>query len=213
MRSHTNRARLLALALFLGALAFVDDHVFAETARLETGDLVFQRSRSGQSEAVAAATGSEYTHMGLVLERDGRTMVLEASSTVRLTPYDAFVARGIDGEVVVKRLRDGHARLDAASRARIRAEGRRLVGTPYDTRFEWSNDAMYCSELVYKVLERSIGVRVGALAPAGSFDLEHPAVRQLMARRFRRNALREEEPVISPAAMFDDPALETILAR
>ncbi|HEX9603745.1 MAG TPA: peptidase, partial [Myxococcales bacterium] len=54
--------------------------------RVREGDLVFHRSRSAQSQAVALATGSAYTHMGVVLVSNGRLVVLEAVQPVKLTP-------------------------------------------------------------------------------------------------------------------------------
>ncbi|MES2934380.1 MAG: hypothetical protein V4805_12935, partial [Pseudomonadota bacterium] len=48
---------------------------------LKDGDLIFQKSRSSQSLAVQRATGSPYSHMGIVFMRAGKPMVFEASAT------------------------------------------------------------------------------------------------------------------------------------
>lgn len=204
----------MLVALCVGAACFLArPEASAEVASLEPFDLVFQSSTSAQHTPLALATGSTYTHVGLVTFVRGRPMVLEAVGPVKLTPYRDFVARGRDGEVVVKRLRDAHARLTPATRARMRAEGERLMGLRYDGRFEWSDDRIYCSELVYKVFERGADIRLGQLVPLRTLDLSHRDVRRLIARRFRDRSPNLDEPVISPGALFSDPSLETVLAR
>lgn len=198
-------APLLA-ALLLAARA-------AEGAGLESlvrdGDIVFHTSRSAQSLAIQRATKSPYSHMGVVLFRAGRPFVLEAVSTVRYTPFGAWVKRGDGGRVVVKRLRDADAVLTTTALDALRREAKRLEGKPYDLTFEWSDRRIYCSELVYKLFDRALGVKVGALAKLRDFDLSHPAVKAKMRERYGAN-VPLDETVVSPAAMFDDARLVTI---
>ena len=66
--------------------------------KVREGDLVFHRSRSSQSRAVALATGSSYTHMGVVFLREGQPFVLEAVQPVKLTALAAWIARVKAGE-------------------------------------------------------------------------------------------------------------------
>lgn len=68
-------------------------------AELKEGDIVFQISRSAQSLAVQRATGSRYSHMGMVLMRGGQPCVFEAVSVVRCT---AVAAAG-DGDRTLSR--------------------------------------------------------------------------------------------------------------
>lgn len=211
MKLRADRVRLSLLAVLI-LLALVD---VAHGRRVhwtpETGDLVFHRSRSAQSAAVALATGSAYTHVGLVVMRDGEPFVLEAAATVRLTPLAAFRARGEGGELVVRRLRDRDARLDGAAVRRLVREGRAMLGRPYDVRFAWSDDAIYCSELVHKVYARGAGVYLGSVRRAGDFALGSDAVQRLIVRRFGRGRpFDPDEPVIAPSDLLADPQLEAI---
>ena len=89
--------RLLIFTLGVSAL---------QGAGIENGDIVFQRSRSGQAEAIAAATRSEFTHVGVVFITNGRPFVYEAVQPVKRTPLDEWIKRGAGGRHVVKRLRD-----------------------------------------------------------------------------------------------------------
>lgn len=72
----------------------------------QNGDIIFQTSRSSQSEAIQRATGSKYSHMGIVYVLDGEPRVFEAVSTVRSTPLATWIKRGKGGHCVVKRLKD-----------------------------------------------------------------------------------------------------------
>ena len=50
---------------------------------IQAGDVVFQDLNTSQSMAIKLATGSEYTHCGLVVDIDGQLMVCEAVGPVR----------------------------------------------------------------------------------------------------------------------------------
>src|SRR5262249_21128739 len=80
------KARLVLLALFLASLGAA---VAAPDVR--PGDIVFQTSKSNQSRAIQLATRSPYSHMGLILLRDGKPFVLEAIATVRFTPLGEWI--------------------------------------------------------------------------------------------------------------------------
>lgn len=60
-------------------------------------------------------------------------------------------ALGRHRRYVVKRLRDANARLDPDAIRRLRTEGERYLGKPYDLLFRWSDNRIYCSELVWKM--------------------------------------------------------------
>jgi len=51
-----------------------------------SGDIVFQDLVSEQSQALKLATGSEYTHCGIVFELNGDFVVCEAVGPVRMVP-------------------------------------------------------------------------------------------------------------------------------
>jgi hypothetical protein len=177
---------------------------------LRDGDLVFQESRSSQSAAVALATGSRLTHMGVVLVDHGLPMVLEAVEPIRLTPFDTWRRRGVGGRVQVRRLADADLRLTPEATARLRALGRSWLGRRYDPTFRWSDDRLYCSELAWKLYDRALGVRLGRLQRAGDLALGSPEVRRTIRERFGRDGLDPAEPVITPQAIFDDPGLVVV---
>lgn len=171
------------------------------------GDLVFQRSTSNQAQAIALATGSPWTHMGVVFVVDGEPMVLEAVQPVKWTPYASWVGRGVDDEVHVKRLKEPP---DAAEVAAMKTLGESWLGRDYDLYFGWSDDRIYCSELVWKLYDRGADEQIGELARFGDHALEHPEVEKKLKQRYGEE-LPMDETVISPGAMYDDPDLVLVL--
>lgn len=176
------------------------------------GDIIFQTSHSNQSLAIQRATHSRYSHMGLIEIRDGQAYVLEAIGPVQSTPLARWVARGVDGHYVVKRLRDARTRLDEAALERLRKAGAPFKGRPYDLHFDWSDDKIYCSELVWKVYKRALDVEIGRLQAFRQFDLSDPLVRRIIAERYGETPPLDER-VISPAAMFASQLLTTVYAN
>ncbi len=174
-----------------------------EPALLRDGDIVLHKSRSAQSEALRAATGSPYTHTGLVFLRDGVPAVLEATGPVQWTPLEAWGRRGSDGHVAVMRPKGA---VDAQA---VRAQAEGWLGRPYDLVFRWSDDQIYCSELVHKAYQRAVGLEVGALVPLASFDLRSPAVRSLIQRRVGEQ-LDQTEVVVAPASLLQDEDLRLV---
>jgi len=203
---HTAMKRHLSyLAVLLLVMAGCGD---SRAERLRDGDIIFQTSRSGQSLAIRQATHSRYSHMGIIFLRDGKPYVYEAAKTVRYTPVKEWIARGVDGHYVVKRLRDsGKLAPDYAARLRRAAEA--FQGKPYDLTFEWSDERIYCSELVWKIYQRGVGVRIGRLQKLRDFDLTAPAVKAKMKERYGERVPLEED-VISPGEMFDSGLLELV---
>lgn len=177
------------------------------------GDLVFHTSKSRQSQLVALATGSRWTHMGIVVVQDGEPWVLEAVQPVKLTKLSAWISRGDAGRVVVKRLAKADEVLTAGAVAKMRELGKAWLGKDYDLRFQWSDESLYCSELVFKLYEQGAGVEIGRKQKAGEMRLADPKVQKELKRRFPRESFSADEIVVTPQSMFEDPALVTVYER
>lgn len=143
--------------LLVASSAWWVDLGSAQHRELRAGDLIFHRSRSAQSQVIAEVTGSALTHAGLVLPHDGELAVLEAVGPVKWTALSEFVERGEAGQYAVRRFRDA---LSAADVDALVRESERLLGRPYDGRFEWGPRRIYCSELVFMVFESALEVEL-----------------------------------------------------
>ena len=194
---------LLTIALVLSSVAACN----ARPAYVpKNGDIVFHTSRSAQSLAVQRATHSEYSHMGVVYVEDGKSFVFEAVQPVKLTPLPEWVKRGESGHFVAKRLRNADDLLTPQSLKKLKAEGRQLRGKSYDLYFEWSDDRIYCSELVWKMYKRALGVEIGHTQRLEDFDLSDPVVQGKIRERWK-GPPPKDEIVISPAEMFKSELL------
>jgi len=170
---------------------------------VQSGDLVFQTSRSNQSEIIAEVTGSPWTHVGVVFERRGGPWVLEAVQPVRWTRFDRWRARGEGGRYTVRRLRRP---LSARELRALRIEGERFLGRRYDARFEWSDRRMYCSELVWKMFARAL--RIELTEPQRWSDLSlSPRALALARRRLGRPP---RGVVVTPAALAGSERLAVV---
>ena len=177
-----------------------------------SGDIIFHTSRSSQSVAIQRATHSPYSHMGIVYVEEGQPFVYEAIQPVRLTRLEDWERRGEGGHFVVKRLRDADRLLTAGNLSRMKAEGKKFQGRNYDLYFERSDDRMYCSELVWKIYYRALGIEIGRTQMLGDFDLSDPAVIRKMKERWK-GSIPLNETVISPAAMFESNQLITVYSH
>lgn len=196
----------LALAAMVASL-FVASHSWAYEPR--TGDIVFHTSTSAQSAAIQAATHSAYSHVGVVVHDLGSPKVLEAVEPVKLTSLQAWLKRGKGQHYVIKRLKQP---LAASAAAQMELDAKRFIGKPYDLTFEWSDDRIYCSELVWKLYKGSAGIELAPLSQLKSFDLTSPAVRSKLKERYG-SQIPLDEPVVPPSALFDSPLLETVAER
>jgi hypothetical protein len=183
----------------------------ASDRQLHDADIIFQESQSSQSRAIQLATHSPYSHMGILFREHGRWFVCEAVQPVKLTPFAVWAARGRGGHFVVKRLRDGRA-LTPATLSRMRRVGESFRGKDYDLYFGWSDQRIYCSELVWKIYKRAAGVEIGHLQKLRDFDLSNPIVQDKIRQRYGSH-IPFEEPVISPASMFNSGLLMEAFRR
>ncbi|KRB08102.1 YiiX family permuted papain-like enzyme [Lysobacter sp. Root690] len=197
---------MVAIAMALSLLCAGCAAAQAPAAR--DGDLIFQTSRSAQSLAIQRATGSRYSHMGVIVHQGGKPYVFEAIGPTVYTPLARWIARGEGGHYVLKRLRTP---LTAPQQAKLRAQAKALSGRPYDLTFEWSDRKLYCSEVAWKMYDRALGIRIGELQQLRSFKLDDPAVKAKLRERYGAR-VPLAEPVISPVAMFDSPLLTTVVS-
>jgi uncharacterized protein YycO len=184
----------------------------ADPSNLHEADVVFQDSPSAQSRAIKEATHSRFSHVGLVHFEKGQAFVVEAVGPVKRTPLAAWIARGQGGHFTVMRLKEATDGLPADALPKFAAAEARFAGRPYDFSFEWSDDRLYCSELVWKVYKEALGVELGSLQRLGDLDLTSAVVRAKLRERYGAH-VPLDQPVISPGAIAASPLLETVVER
>jgi hypothetical protein len=175
----------------------------------QNGDIIFQTSNSSQSKAIQLATHSPYSHIGIVYEKEGDFWVYEAIEPVQLTPLKTWIKRGKKGHYVLKRLKDAATILSPEVLKKMKSVGEKYVGKHYDFYFEWSDDNIYCSELVWKIYKEAVGIELGELQLLESFDLTNDVVQKKLQERYK-SKIPLDEKVISPAAIFNSELLITV---
>lgn len=178
----------------------------------QNGDIIFHESLSPQSEVLRLAMHSPYTHTGVIFVDGREPVVYEAVGPVKWTPLKEWVQQGVGGHFVVKRLSEANRYLTEDGIARLKRAGKKYIGRPYDFLFGWSDDRMYCSELVWKMYKSAFGIRLGALQKFGDFDLSELVVVKVIQDRFP-NGIPKDEVVISSAGIFESELLVTVYER
>jgi len=200
MRRKTMPIGLLALAILL--FSFVAPQTQKD---LKPGDILFQDSFSRQSQAIKLATHSEFSHVGILFKKDGKLQVLEGVQPVKYTPLDQWIRHGKNNSYKVKRLKD--RTLSSTELAKMQRYGEQLLNKDYDIFFNWSNDQIYCSELVWKIYKEGAGIELCPTKKLKSFDLDHAIVKTIMKERYGNN-VPYEEPVVAPSDLYDSSLLE-----
>ena len=177
---------------------------------IQNGDIIFQTSKSSQSKAIQLATNSRYSHMGIIYNIDEQLFVYEAVQPVKLTPLKEWINRGEKRHYVVKRLKNSDEILTETTLNKMKQVGNEFKGKNYDLYFEWTDEKIYCSELVWKIYNEGANIKIGELERLSEFDLSNKIVNQKMRERYG-NDIPMNEKVISPAKMFNSDKLKTVI--
>jgi uncharacterized protein YycO len=148
------------------------------------GDIIFQTSLSSQSKAIQLATKSKYSHVGIIFKEGGKFYVFEAAKEVKMTPLDEWIKRGENEKYVIKRLKNADDILNAQTLAKLKEESKKFEGKAYDLAFGWSDEKIYCSELVWKIYKRGADIEVGKLQKLSDFDLSSDIVKAKLKERY-----------------------------
>jgi len=94
--------------------------------------------------------------------------------------------------------------LNAAQKALLSNETKSYLGLPYDYQMMPDDSAMYCSELVNKVYERSLGICLGKWLPLGLMNwLPYLPVIISIAGKLPLRRM-----IVSPVSIFKDTRLD-----
>lgn len=193
-------------SLFL--IAIGSQAATSPTAKFQNGDLIFHQSKSRQAAAILEATGSPWSHVGILFQRGKDWYVVEAIQPVRITPIKTFIARGRDSSYRVYRVRGITEDQSTAIEDVIAPQ----LGKNYDIFFEWSDDTLYCSELVYKALYAATGKEIGVIQKFSDLNLNGPLIQALIQQRYKDSGktFNPNEPIVTPVSQLEDSDLDLI---
>lgn len=174
---------------------------------LKEGDIILQTSESSQCEAVRLATKSKFSHCGIIIKENDKNFVLEAVQPVKITPLEEWISHGKNADYLIKRVNKS---LDSTKLKKMKAYGFHLLNKDYDLYFEWSDDKIYCSELVWKIYKEGAGIEICPFKKLKDFDLSDPKVKKIMKERYGDNVPLNEN-VIAPSQLAESKLLETVI--
>jgi uncharacterized protein YycO len=111
---------------------------------------------------------------------------------------------------LVKRLKNAKAVLNTTVLEKMKSYGNQFNNKDYDLYFEWTDNKMYCSELVWKIYKNGAGIELCGLESLKSFNLENDLVKEILKERYG-NTIPLEEKVVAPSQLVDSPLLETVI--
>ena len=84
------------------------------------------------------------------------------------------------------------------------------IGKNYDARFQWGDDKLYCSELVWKIYQHA-GVELCKPRQFRDYDLEKPSVQKIINARYGgMEKIPLNEMVVAPSDLASSGQLVTI---
>lgn len=179
-------------------------------SKLKDGDIILQTSQSPQCEAVRIATNSKFSHCGIIYNIEGKWFVFEAVQPVKLTPFEDWIKHGKDNKYVVKRLKNADEVLNPTVVEKMKNYSQQFDGKEYDAYFEWTDNRIYCSELVWKIYKNAAGIELSKLRELKDFKLTDPRVEKILKERYG-NEIPLEEKVVAPSDLADSKLLKTII--
>lgn len=195
---------LFTLLLLLTNLAFANSSL---EKKLLEGDVIFIQSQTEQAVAIAEGTASVWTHVGMIVKKNGAWHVAEAVGPLQINSLKSFIGRSKNNSYKVMRFKYFTPKMIPMFYVNLYK-----YNQPYDIFFEFSDERIYCSELVYKVMKNVTGHPIGQLQKVGDLKLDGPYVKRLIEERLTAigKELNLEEPIITPHAQTIDPNMTLI---
>jgi hypothetical protein len=174
----------------------------------QLGDVLFQSLPRGPLiDAIEGATHSKYSHCGIVAPgAKGGWVVVEANGSVKETPLDAWIAQGRENAYAVYRYEPRYA----DKLPHVVAAARKWLGKPYDMHYAFDDEALYCSELIFKAFKSATGEECGKIVTLGDLDWKP---HETVIRFLERGGLPLEREMITPIDLANAKQLKLVLNK
>ncbi len=200
---------LIILAIIVVATALPFSRMLVELATAQSqpirevvkeGDVIFQTTQSRQSPLIQIATRSKISHCGVVVMKNGKPYVLETLNTLKLTPLDKFVARSKDGRYWLKR----------SDKENIKIKYNHYLGKPYDVAFRMDNNIYYCSELVYDIYKKQLGIELCKPKKIDDYLIFCTDRLPKIKKEMQRRGIKKEQYAVAPVDVFRSDKLKFV---
>ncbi|MBP8034714.1 MAG: YiiX family permuted papain-like enzyme [Bacteroidia bacterium] len=174
---------------------------FKQTTNYKEGDIIFQTTSGRTGKAIQLATHSKFNHCGVLFLENNKWVVYEAVQPVKKTSLEDFNARGIG---TVKRL--ASKALSKEEVNKLKTQFKTYEHKDYDEAFNWSDERIYCSELVYKLYNNGLHIELCKSRKLSDFDLNNPLVKEKLNEKYG-NKIPLNEPMVSPEDIYKSTLL------
>ena len=200
------RQSILSIAI-IGAISLLSACDAAEdtTYQPKEGDILFQSLPHNEIiDAIEGATGSPFSHCGIVVSKPNGLHVLEAIGPVRETPLFQWRLQGRQQRIAAYRLKPAYQEKIAV----MIEQARKFMGLPYDIQYEFDDQKIYCSELIYKGFKSATGEPMGVTRKLGDLNWKphEPVIRAITGR------LPLEREMITPKDLAEAKQLDCVKA-
>lgn len=169
---------------------------FNKNTSYKEGDIIFQTTSGQTGKAIQIATHSKFNHCGVLFLEDNKWVVYEAVQPVKKTSLEDFNARG---KGTIKRL--GNKELSKEEINKLKTLFKTYEHKDYDEAFNWSDNQIYCSELVYKLYNNGLQIELCKPRKLSDFDLSNPLVKEKLNEKYG-NKIPLNEPMVSPEDIY-----------
>ena len=132
--------------------------------------------------------------------RNGKPYVLETLKTLVVTPLDKFIARGEGGRYWIKR----------SEKENIKIRYSHYLGKPYDRAFKFDNGIYYCSELVYDIYKKQLGIELAEPKRVKDYLILFTHKLPKIKREMKSRRISLEQKAIAPVDIFNSDYLESV---
>jgi len=192
---------ILLITALTGSLFFYN---FKGDNNYKDGDIIFQATSGERGKAIQLATKSTYNHCGVLFFENGTWVVYEAVQPVKKTTLANFNKRG---QGTVMRLKN--TSLKQTDIEKLKRVFKGYENRNYDMAFNWSDDQLYCSELVYKLYNNGLNIKLCEPRKLKDFDLSNPLVKAQLNMQYGNN-IPLEEPMVAPGDISGSALLEAV---
>jgi len=169
---------------------------YTKNIQIKSGDFIFQHLPGPLTEMIADVTKSPYSHCGIIVEKKGGFVILEAIGPVKETPINEWIARGEGERFTIVRLKEPYRIFIP----QIIEQAYRFSGRPYDIQYEWDDQKIYCSELIHKAVQEGAGLSLARFVRLGDLDW-HRYEKQI--RQITGGILPLDRIMITPADLAE----------
>ena len=186
---------LIGLILLAPFVVGLDRVLWYDLSLKQEGDILVQSlPHSELVDVIEGISHAPWSHCGILVRHHGQWEVAEALGSVKYTPLSDWILQG--RRFVVKSYRVQHLPADYAAALHRGIE--KFLGRAYDIEYGPDDTKIYCSELVYKVYDRELGIKIGHWQKLGELDWKPY---EAFVRKMERGNLPLDREMITPVEL------------